>query len=534
MYVPFYGFSEEPFRDTPDPRFFFSIPGRQGALSCLLQGVEERSGWILLSGGPGSGKTILIRHLWQSLKNRSDLKTAFIFQTRISFEDLLKAILSALRLPPASAAGVPIAEHFSRSLSQILSPEDTLVIFLDEAQDFSVEVLKKIQNFFGREFPRPDQIQVVFSGQPPLEEKLKSQALHHLQQRIKFRCPIAPFTAQESRRYIDHRLHLVGGNSRLFTPEALSLIVRYGEGVPRTLNIICDNALRLGHQNSESKISAAVVRKALQEMYVQTGWRGVFRRAAEKKPVSRKIFYSLTAIIGFTLLVFFVMEHSQRDKGNVNAKGGETAEKFKQEDPVPFIKGDEEKPPQEKLSAPIPQENITIPEPAAEAALPAAVSLMDPKIEGRVKKIITVKQGGALSSLCLEHYGFTNITLLDHVLALNPEIANPNIIRVHQKIRLPDLKEENLIQEKPGGKVQAFLGTFAHPDSALFFRQEPLLKGKQIEITPREIQTGETWHRFSAGMFVSREEALKLVRALKKKGILPFFGGSPQKTGKPV
>jgi general secretion pathway protein A len=534
MYTHFYGFSEEPFRDTPDPRFLFSIPGHQRTLGCLTQGIEEKSGWVLLSGEPGSGKTILIHHLLQTLKGRPGVKTVFIFQTRISFEDLLKEILAELNLLPVSpTGGAPIAEHFTRSVSQVLSPEDTLVLFLDEAQDFSVAVLERISHFFCQEYQRPEQVQIILSGQPLLEEKLQSQALHHLNQRIKVRCPIKPFSPQESQRYIEHRLHLVGGSSDLFTPEALNRVIRYGEGIPRTLNIICDNSLRIGHQISETKISVEIVRKALQEMCLQTGRRRASWETTKKRSVFKKILYSLAAIIGLLMVIFCATEYSQQEKGNVIAKAEGTPAKIrKEEPPPPPVPKPEEKPPQEKEAESIPSVKEPVSGPPRQTTLPAPASLKESKAEAKFKKIINVKKGATLNSYCWEHYGFTNITLLDHIMVLNPELANPNLILVNQKIILPEIEEEFLVQEKPGGKVQVFLGTFAYSDIAQTFKETPLLKGKEIEITPRKIVTGETWHRMSAGRFADKEEALKIVRALKEEGLLPSFGGTPQKNGK--
>jgi hypothetical protein len=227
------------------------------------------------------------------------------------------------------------------------------------------------------------------------------------------------------------------------------------------------------------------------------------------------------------LVIFFAKEYSQREKGNINAKTEGTPATIKKEEPLPSVPKPEEMASQEKEAEPIPSANIPPSEPSRQTALPAPASLKDPRIEERVIKIINVKKGVTLKSLCWEHYGFANITLLDHLMVLNPEITNPNLILVNQKIRLPYVKEENLLQEKPGGEVHIFLGTFSHLDFSRIFREDPLLKGREIEITPRRIETGETWHRFSAGTFANKEEALKLVRALKGKGLLPSFGGSP-------
>jgi general secretion pathway protein A len=289
MYTHFYGFSEEPFRDSPDPRFLFLTPSHQQALGYLIRGIEEKSGWVMLTGEPGTGKTILIHHLLESLKGRSGLKSAIIFQPRNSLEDILKEILLALDLPQKSPPGIPISEHFSRFLEPILSCGDSLVIFLDEAQGFSVEVLEKISNFFGNGHPNPGQFQIIVSGQPLLEEKLQSSVLHHLNQRIKFRCLIKPLTSEESQRYIAHRLQVAAGDPGIINPEALRLITHNGEGIPRTISVICDNTFRIGHQLSEAPISANIVRKALREMYSETKEPGFSEKPTKVKSFFRKI-----------------------------------------------------------------------------------------------------------------------------------------------------------------------------------------------------------------------------------------------------
>jgi general secretion pathway protein A len=532
MYTHFYGFSEEPFRDTPDPRFLFAVPGNEHALNCLTQGIQDRKGWIHLSGEPGSGKTVLIRHLLQVLQGKLGVKTVYIFQTRISFEDLLKEILSQLNLPPVPPAGVSIAGHFSLSVSPFLNPRETLVLFFDEAQDFSLEALEKISLFFGKEYPHPEQVQIILSGQAPLEEKLNSQELRFLQQRIKARCRIRPLADQEARRYIEHRLHLAGGKPEIFTPEALNLIVRYGEGIPRTLSIIGDNALRIGHQISEPTISASVVRKALKEMYIHTGRDGVAREPGTRTPFFRKSLYSGAAVLGLLTAIFFAWEYSREQKVEVKVKAETPPAATRKPEPPPPAPKPEEKPAPKTEAEPFSPEKGNIPEPPAKQALTAPVSFPGSKTELKAKKTITVEKGATLNSLCWEHYGFTNVTLLDHIMVLNPEVTNPNLILINQNIRLPEIREESLLRGKSNGKFQVFIGTFPYPDIARTYGEEPFLKGKKIEIILRKLASGEIWHRLAAGDFENREAALKALRALKEKGLLPSFGGSPPRTGK--
>jgi general secretion pathway protein A len=530
MYTHFYGFSEEPFRDTPDPRFLFAVPGHERALNCLRQGIEEKNGWILLSGEPGSGKTILIRHLLSGLHGKPGFKGVYIFQTRISFEDLLKEILSELGLHPEPPEGKSIGEHFSRSVSPILSSAGTLALFLDEAQDLNVEVLERLYRYFSREYPRPDQIRIIFSGQPPLAEKLDSQELRSLRQQIRFQCLLKPLAGAEARRYLDHRLHLAGGKADVFTPEALDLVIRYGEGIPRTLNIIGDNALRIGHQISAPKISAEIVRKALKAMYIPTARKGTAGGRAISNPLFGKTLYSLAAVLALLALVLFAVDNAPKEKGGVSAQAEPAPPKIKKED-LPPSKPEPKPAPEEAEERPSGEKQIASERPEPQV-LPAKFSPPAAKAEAKVKKIINVKKGATLNSLCWQHYGYANITLLDHIMALNPELTDPNLILISQKIRLPDIGEEMLVCEKATGKFQIFLGTFSRPDVAGAFSQEPLLKGKELEITARKMATGETWHRLSAGIFSGKEEALKTTRALKEKGVLPSFGGTPAQTGK--
>ncbi len=174
MYKHFYEFSEEPFGDSPDPKFLFLTPGLQQVMNCLIQGIEGKKSWILLLGDAGTGKTLFIHHMLNLLKEKPNVKAAFIFQSHIQFEDFIKAILSALNWPSTSPNGVSMAEHFNQSLKSQLSPEGRLVIFIDEAQGFAVKLLEEIGKFFTQDPKDFPAIQIVLAGQPSLEEKLKS------------------------------------------------------------------------------------------------------------------------------------------------------------------------------------------------------------------------------------------------------------------------------------------------------------------------------------------------------------------------
>jgi general secretion pathway protein A len=527
MYTHFYGFSDEPFSDAPNPKFLFLIPGHERTLNCLLQGIERKSGWILVSGDAGSGKTLLIHHLLNSFSEIPKVKTVHLFQTRISFDDLLKGVLSELNLPPDAPSGVLQRKHFQNCLTQNFTPEDMLLLFFDEAHDFSTEVFEEIYKFFATELNAPGNVQLIFFGQPAVEEKLQAQPLHHLNHKIAIRCPIKPFSKPESQRYIDHRLRLVGGNSKVFTPEALNLITRYGEGIPRTINIICDNSFRIGHQLSEPKITADIVQKALREMYVQKG-SPHFSSKLEGRLLSKKILYPLAALICLVFLIWMGNNHLHWHHRPVDAKLEDTAVKAEKQIPVLQAKQSEGSSP--KKATPVPSINQTAIAESVQTAQPDSAASPGIKREDRILKIITVREGATLNSLCLENYGLADITLLDHIMRLNPRITNPHLILVNERIKLPEINDHSFLITASDGTIKIYLGTFGYPDAAILFKEEAILEGKEISVTRQKISTRETWYRLTAGNFKTQEEARRTISTLKTKGLLPSLVSASQRT----
>jgi len=527
MYTHFYGFSEEPFSDVPDPKFLFLPPGLERTLNCLIQGIEKRSGWVLLSGEAGSGKTLSLHHLLNFCKEKPKVKTVFIFQTLISYEDLLKRVLFELNLSSDPPTGVSLKEYFQNCLTESVTPEDTLLLFFDEAQDFGTEVFEEIYKQFSTEFKGPGSVQLIFSGQPAVEEKLQAQPLRHLNQKVTVRCQIKPFSKSESQQYIEHRLHLVGANSKVFTPEALALITRYGEGIPRTINIICDNSFRIGHQVSETKISAEIVQRALGEMYIQKR-RPHYPREKERNFFSRKFFYLLAALVCLVLVIWAGKEHLDWNQEPLNAKLKDKPSNVEKEIPVPLAKKPEEPSPQEATS--VPSINSPGTRNSILSAQPGSAPSPETKREGRIMKVVNVKKGATLNSLCLENYGLAHITLLDHIMRVNPRITNPHLILVNERIKLPEINDHSLLIIASDGTIKIYLGTFGNPDSAIAFKAEVSLKGKEISVTPRKISTQETWYRLTAGNFKTQEEARTVILTLKMKGLLPSLASDPHKT----
>jgi type II secretory pathway predicted ATPase ExeA len=196
-------------------------------------------------------------------------KTAFIFHTNITFEELLKNILVELKLPVGEEGKTAYLRVLNDYLLEKLSRGENLAIIIDEAQNLSKEVLEELRMLSNLETSKSKLLQILLVGQPELETKLNSQSLRQLKQRIGIRRKISPLSMEESSSYIDHRLKMVGStSSKIFTSEAVSLICDYARGVPRTINIICDNALLIGYSLSQKRVGAKIIREVIEDMEI--------------------------------------------------------------------------------------------------------------------------------------------------------------------------------------------------------------------------------------------------------------------------
>jgi len=265
MYNEFYGFSEVPFNVTPDPEFLFLTPDHREALAAMIYGIRERKGFIAITGEVGTGKTTLIYTLLKQIEER--VKAVFIFHTYITFEQLLRSILLELDLPIVEREKTALLRLLNKYLIQRLTRDENLVMIIDEAQNLSKEVMEGLRMLSNLETPKSKLLQIILVGQPELEAKLDSEDLRQLKQRVEIRRRIRPLSHEECPKYIEHRLNLVGSSSRkLFTQDALSLISDHSRGIPRTINILCDNALLIGYGMTQKVIDGKIIHEVLKDM----------------------------------------------------------------------------------------------------------------------------------------------------------------------------------------------------------------------------------------------------------------------------
>lgn len=273
MYEAFYHFREKPFHVTADPSFLYLSRHHQEALHHLTYGIQERLGFLMITGEVGTGKTTLAKALVEKLP--PSVKTALILQPTLSSVQLLRAILKDFGSPidrVGSSRG-ELLHAIERFLLAQVPLGGGAVLIIDEAQALSLSALEQVRLLSNVETPKTKLIQIVLIGQPELADRLeKKAALRALRQRIAVRYQIYPLAEEEVASYVSYRIQIAGeeGNP-LFTREAIARIAQLSQGIPRRINHLCDQALLVGFvQESriidESMVGEAPLHKTVQEV----------------------------------------------------------------------------------------------------------------------------------------------------------------------------------------------------------------------------------------------------------------------------
>ena len=258
MYGKHFGFAELPFSVTPDPRFSYVNSDYREAFATLRYGIETRKGFIVITGEAGTGKTTLLRRLMHSVE--ATVHTAFIFNTHLSFTELLRLVLNELGVANSARDKQTLMARLNDYLIEQLHKDHIVSLLIDEAQNLSDEMLEELRLLSNLETDRAKLIQIVLIGQPELERKLEQTKLWQLKQRVAVRSRLAPLRSDEVASYINSRLQTVGYQGKeLFNPGSVQKIALYSRGIPRLINAICDNALLIAYATSQIQISAKII-----------------------------------------------------------------------------------------------------------------------------------------------------------------------------------------------------------------------------------------------------------------------------------
>jgi general secretion pathway protein A len=265
VYLDYYGLSEPPFDITPNPRFLFYSAKHREAYNHLVYGIRERKGFVQLTGEVGAGKTTLCRALLEELTDQ--FATALILNPVMSPDELMKAIAHEFGLPVNGLDRLDTVAVINQFLLQQVEDGKDTVLIIDEAQDLTDELLEQVRLLSNLETDNRKLLQIVLMGQPELRDRLNNPRLSQLRQRITVRYHLLPLSRQEVNQYVQHRIHLCGGNGTpAFTAPALWRVYNYSKGIPRLVNAICDKALLAGFVAQQDRIGYRLVNHAVHEL----------------------------------------------------------------------------------------------------------------------------------------------------------------------------------------------------------------------------------------------------------------------------
>ena len=277
MYEAFFSLEDAPFVLTPDPRFLLRSKGHHEILGTLLYGITSQKGLMALIGEVGTGKTTLCRTLLREIPR--DVQSALVLNPHLSDIELVGTILDDLGIERRGSTKGELMTALSQHLLAAGSEGKTVVVILDEAQQMSVDALEQIRILSTLETATRKLLQIVLSGQPELEEKLKQRELRQLDQRIGIRCYLKPLSKKDTFRYVEHRMRIAGLPGALpFTRAAMARIYAHSLGIPRVINMVCDRALMAAFSARAHEINPALVKAAIKNLQGES--RGKRRGAA--------------------------------------------------------------------------------------------------------------------------------------------------------------------------------------------------------------------------------------------------------------
>jgi general secretion pathway protein A len=501
MYLKFFNLKSEPFHITPDPEFLFLSSGHKEALGAIIYGIEKRKGFVCITGEVGTGKTTIIRSALEKI-SKDRVKSIYFFNVHISFSELLKTIFNETGIASTPDDMYGMIRQLHKMLIEEYRKNHIVVLIIDEAQNMPDETLEKLRMLSNLETRKDKLLQIILVGQPELEKKLRQHKLRQLNQRIAIKTRIAPLSYKDSLAYIHHRLAMVARDSvAVFKTGALKKIAGVSRGIPRVLNILCDNALIAGFGYQKKPVSLKITREVIRD------YEGKTRRSPALW------FFALISgimITGFLMLKtnpdgfnyekfinFTKNRQTNRSQAIITQKintisstdKADEIETLPVEDFTPATGLQPQSaqtavfpsspPPSlspEKKSKPIsgkfsenktdkeignryltskseagfcPQVTATHNETSLNIDQKRSVSqLSSHTSQGDIMndtckthpfplKII-VKKGEYLTRLCQEIYGYTNDALIEHVKAHNPQIENSDLILIGDKITFPE------------------------------------------------------------------------------------------------
>lgn len=260
MYESFYGLRERPFELTPNPRFLFMTSHHREALTTLEYGVSARTGLALLVGEAGTGKTTIVHAALQSKSARQSL-VVYLNNPSLTRDEFVEFLASGFGLSAdAAKSKTRCLSELTDMLAARHSAGMMAALIIDEAQCLPDALLEEVRLLANIESTSDKLLSIILAGQPELAARMNHPSLRQLKQRLGLRCSLAALDAAETAAYVEARVRIAGGDAAtLFTPEAIQTIHRRSRGIPRTISVICDNALVSGFALDQRLIDKDIV-----------------------------------------------------------------------------------------------------------------------------------------------------------------------------------------------------------------------------------------------------------------------------------
>lgn len=266
MYAEHYNLSGRPFQLSPDHRFFYRSRSHNKALAYLSFGLNEREGFIVITGDVGAGKTTLVGHLMSQI-NREHYVSANVVTTQLEADDALRMVASAFGIDFEERNKATLLRRIERFLLDQHELGKHVLLVVDEAQNMSPSALEELRMLSNFQADGKSLIQCFLLGQPQFRAIMAHPAMEQLRQRVIASCHLEPMDIEETRSYIEHRLRMVGwDNNPVFTDDAFDMIQVHSGGVPRRINTLCGRLLLYGSLENLDEIDGDVVFEVVSEL----------------------------------------------------------------------------------------------------------------------------------------------------------------------------------------------------------------------------------------------------------------------------
>ncbi len=265
MYEKYFELKRDAFTINPDPSFLYMMPETREVLAALQYGITSRRGFMVLTGEVGTGKTTLLRRTLDAL-HKTRVHTSFVFNPRLDALEFLEFILNDFGLVPAQRTKASMLIQLNRWLIERFSRKEICVIVVDEAQHLSTDMLEEIRLLTNLETSSEKLVQIILSGQTELEDRLKRPDVRQLRQRIAFWCRTVSLELAQTKSYIVTRLEIAGTKEEIFDPESVELVHQASGGIPRIINLICENCLLTAYAEQSKRVIPSMVTAVIHDL----------------------------------------------------------------------------------------------------------------------------------------------------------------------------------------------------------------------------------------------------------------------------